>query len=156
MEITWPQVWTWATVVGVALVTFAWWFFRRARLLDERRKAYKAAFEDAKVAEAAFKAAAETATSIAEVRQAAAVLDETRRRCDALRKGLPVLLVAGAFLAGCVTREGPERIVQLDEHIRIVQPGDAVPDYPGGESRWWLVSPTGLVELMPKYRQEEF
>lgn len=156
MDITWPQGWTWATVAGVPLVTVAWWLIRRARKLDERREAYKAALADAHVAEDAYHAALENAVNTGEVRQAREALDEARRRCDALRKSLPVLLVALA-LAGCVTRtKEVERIVQLDEHIRIVQPGDMVPDYPSAETRWWLVSPTGLIELMPKYRQEEF
>lgn len=156
MEVTWPQAGTWAGVALAALTLLAWWMVRRARKLDERRAEYKAALADAVSAEEAYRAAAENATTFAEVRRAADALDEARRRCDQLRKGLPALCVALALLAGCATREGPERIVQLDEHIRIVSPGETVPAYPATESRWWLVSPTGLMELMPRYRQEEF
>lgn len=159
MDVTWPQAGTWAGAACAALAIVAWWLVRRARKRDAREEEYKARLADVRVAEDALEDSYANATDGAEVRKARSAVDEARRRADAVRKALHIaaVLLAVAALAGCVTRTREvERIVQLDEHIRIIAPGDTVPDYAPGESRWWLVSPTGLVEMMPKYRQEDF
>ena len=160
-DIPWESPATWAGVAGLALAIFGYWLVRRHRRRGELVGEYRNRLKDVCLAEKAYQKAVRDGTA-AEARQAAQILDAMRKAADALAgkiKALSCFVMAlgvAVLSGGCITREGPERIVQLDEHIRIVQPGETVPDFASGESRWWLVSPTGLMELMPKYRQEEF
>lgn len=153
MDVTWPQAGTWAGAACAVLAIVAWWLVEREKKRAEMRKRYAQLRGDVLVAEEAYRDALENGTALA-VRRAAAELDERRRKMDLVAKaiaGLCVLLVLG----GCRTTAPQESIVRLDEHIRIVAPGETVPDYPEGESRWWLCTPSGMMEMVPQYRQQE-
>lgn len=161
MEINWPVAGSWALAACSTLALAGYFLVRRAKRYDERWGEYKRRIADEIEASKRYADAVRNGTKEDAI-AAARELDEKRQALDALRKALHALAVlsaAGVLLVsqGCVTRtKEVERIVALDAHIRIVEPGETVPDYAPGESRWWLVSPSGLVELMPKYRQREF
>lgn len=156
MTVEWPTAAGWSLVAAEAIAVFAWWMLRRGKRFDERWEAYKQGLADEIEASKAFADKVRHGSG-AEVREAKRILDAKRKALDELRKAMHLLVAffAVATLTGCATRER-ERIVTLDEHIRIVAPGDTVPDYADGENRWWLVSPTGLVGMVPEYRQAEF
>lgn len=87
--------------------------------------------------------------------RAALNLDNARKRANdilvRLGNGLLVVTAFCALMAGCKTAEPAERIVRLDSHVRIVEPGDVVPDYAAGEERWFLMSPTGIGWMVPQF-----
>lgn len=157
MDVSWPVAGTWAGAACAALALFAWWAVKRDKRRRELMAEYRSRLEDERRAYDAYTDAVRNGAAI-DVRRAAAALDAIRKTLDALRSSMPALaaLLCAAALAGCTTREGPERVVKLDEHIRVVAPGETVPDYPDGETRWWLLTPAGLLEFVPQYKQAEF
>lgn len=156
MEVTWPQIGTWAGAACSALALLAWWLVKKHTRKVELRARLRAREADLLVAEEEYDHAAKNGTAT-DMRRTAAAVSDASRECDAIRKMLhaTIVLAGVSALAGCAAGQA-ERIVVLDDHVRLVPPGAVVPEYPEGESRWWLVSPTGLREIMPKYRQEEF
>lgn len=156
MDVAWSTVWTASGVAGAALTLLAWWLVRRAKLLDERREKYEKALEAEEKAKQAHRDAVRNSTDPSEIAHLADKVDEARRECENLRKSLPVLLVLALALCGCASRKPAERIVFLDAHAKIVKPGDVVPEYPDGESRWWLVTPTGMSRMVPQYGRKDF
>lgn len=157
MDVSWPVAGSWAGAACAALALFGWWLVRRDRRRAELMAEYRKRLEDERRAYEAWADASRNGTAL-DVRRTAAALDAIRKALDALKASMPALaaLLCAATLSGCVARGAPERVVRLDEHIRVVRPGETVPDYPDGETRWWLLSPAGLLEFVPQYKQAEF
>lgn len=150
-----PQAATWATVAA-ALVGILWAVLRRKwqrrdkaeqKLVDAENAVYSAAdiVSDAR--------ANGTAEALAEAERdyAAAI-----KRRDALRKALGVsaimALLAACLLSGCQNAQAPQPVI-LNDHVRLVAPGDTVPPLPEGETRWWLLTPRGMDMVSPLERR---
>lgn len=161
MDVQWPVVAGWSLVAAEVLALAAWWLVKRDKRKQELRAEYRNRLKDECLAFQAYERAVREGTAL-DAQRAAKTLSAIRESLDDLLKQIRACgafaLLAGCALLfqGCITREGPERIVKLDQHIRIVAPGETVPDYPEGQTRWWLLSPEGLVELLPQYKQAEF
>jgi Flp pilus assembly protein TadB len=152
MEVSWPVVGSWSLFACCLVALAAWWLVERKRRKKELQEKVDRAEADVAVAREAYEAANRNG-SAADLHRAALDLSHAQQRHNDLKKQLAALLVAvvvaGALLCGCATRD-VERVVLLDDHVRIVAPGDVVPDYAPGESRWWLMSPRGLSDMLPK------
>ncbi len=154
MEIAWPTIGSWSLAACCVIALMGWWLMRRDRRTAELKAALSKALAEEREARAEYAQAARVGKP-EDVCIAARAVEEKRKRIQAIQRSLGVTLFLAAFiLAGCRTAEPTERIVRLDAHVRIVAPGDTVPDYPEGEARWWLVTPTGLVSILPQLPQE--
>lgn len=156
MTVSWPTEASWALAACSVLALLGFCVVPWVKRKGERWEQYKQGLSDEIEASKTYAEKSRTGTT-AELLEAKRILDAKRKALDDLGKAMHLLAAffTVSVLAGCATQER-ERIVLLDEHVRIVAPGDVVPDYPEGEARWWLMSPTGLVEMVPQYRQTEF
>lgn len=149
-----PQAATWATAAAIAL-GILWAVLKRRwhrrdkdeqKLVDAENAVYSAADI---VADARENGTAE-ALAEAEKDYAAAI-----RRRDALRKALGVSAIMAllAVLSGCRNAPAPQPVI-LNDHVRLVAPGDTVPPLPEGETRWWLLTPRGMDMVSPLERRK--
>lgn len=138
----------WGGAFALVVALLFWLFRRREKREDEARKtaaehreAYAAALRDWEAAIEAGDAAA-----------AAAHAEELERMRKWGWNALPLVVAGLCLAAGCRAPRAvsaPVSPVLLTEHVRIVKPGDTVPELPAGESRWWLCTPTGMRRLLP-------
>lgn len=151
MNASWPQTGSWALAVCMALTLFVLWLLRRWKRQDEAREALLSAQKDLLSAQEEYREKVRTGTP-EEAHQAANRVKALWAEVDRLEKLAGVFCLFLCVLAsGCVRSPG---VIWLDEHVRIVEPGSVVPPYPDGETRWWLLSPTGFDELVPIQRQK--
>ena len=151
MEVSWPTAGSWSLFACACAAIVGWLLVKRHRSKQELQKKCDKAEADVAVAKEEYENASRNGTA-ADIHRAAQEYNLAKKAHLDLKKQLAALCVAAVFagtFCGCATRE-VERIVRLDEHGRLVVPGDVVPDYPAGESRWWLMTPTGLVDMLPK------
>lgn len=153
MDVSWPIAGSWALAACMAIALLAWWLALR----DKRTAELKAELKAAKAAERdamnAWQDALRNGTTEEAVR-AASRADAAGRRVELLRRSIGITLFLLVAACGCATPEPHEKIVRLDAHLRIVSPGETVPDYPDGETRWWLATPTGLEVMVPDFQKE--
>lgn len=153
MEVSWPIAGSWALAACMVLALLGWWLVKRDRRQASLRAELRTAWKEEKRARKAWQNAVNEGTAEEAVRAAREVA-VVRKRIDALRRSLGITLFVALVvpLAGCASKpEVREKIVHLDAHVRIVSPGDTIPDYPEGEDRWWLATPTGLLSLVPAF-----
>ena len=131
--------------VGAALAIAAalvWYLVRRRADSQDRKAAKRAALEEQlKHAKAEWAAAAFCGDP--------ARVHATARKVSAIEKQIAKLsaIVLCALCAGCVGAK--VETVVLSEHCRVVHPGDTVPDLPEGQPYYWLLTPKGLVQMLP-------
>ena len=125
-----------ALVIGLLLFLFV----KRAKKEDEAVQRRREQEAELARHEAAHVAALHRGDAVAVV--------EEKRIIDELRKGLGLLCAVAALLlsGGCASQT---KIVVLSEHCRTITPGETVPDYPNGETVYWLATPTGLRMMLP-------
>lgn len=154
MDVSWPTATSWAAAACFALAIFAWILVRRARRIDGLREEYVRRLAELADAEREWRDAIlnGTVAMVQEARRKVVDLRAELMRLKQAMAGLLVLLVC----AGCATREAAEKVVVVSDHAQIVEPGFIVPDYPDGETRWWLCTPTGLELMVPAFRREEW
>ena len=88
----------------------------------------------------------------AEASQIAIELDEMRKKGWNIAPALVLCagVLACSLSASCTSPPAPApETVLLSDHVRIVKPGDTVPDLPQGESFWWIATPKGMLHLLP-------
>ncbi len=148
MTIQWPVVGSWALAVCCGVALLAWYAVRSANRTDaalasrrHKRRQYLATKKEWLAA-----------ISRGDTFQAA----ETKRVLDSMRKQgwhkleILILFVGLSLLAGCKTNAVVSPVlIPTGQHILLPSPGDIVPPLPVGESRWWLLTPTGLAFLLP-------
>lgn len=150
MDISWPQTGSWALAACMALTLVLLVLLRKWKKRDDARERLRAAAAEYNEAVAQYHAAVQVGT-VEDGLEAARKVKAAADRVQAAEKALACLLVASClFTAGCLhTRTPKETIVTLTDHVRIVEPGATVPDYPDGETRWWLLTPRGMAEMVP-------
>jgi hypothetical protein len=149
-EVVWPNAGSWALAACSALAIAGACIFRRWKKQDAAKERLDAAQAAVEAALATYNSAVRHGTP-ADARAASRKLEAAQKTLRAARQAFMALCVAMLF-AGCAKERVVEKetILRLDEHVRLVQPGDTVPDFPDGETRWWLLTPTGLEEMLPK------
>lgn len=149
---------TWAGAAVIALGLIGAWLRRRWKHRDAEADRARKVLEAARCSlcsavDAMIDAREDgfSATDLYEATQEyeAALAAYVEARETARRLGVATLaaLVLGAC-AGCRSPAPAEPTV-LDDHVRIVAPGDVVPPLPSGQTRWWLCTPRGLSMVAP-------
>ena len=136
-----------ALAACIALTLFGAWLYRRWERRAKAEANLEARMADLKDAQKAYSDAIRNGTPSEAAAAKRSVDAASRRVQEAARM---ICLAVLAALCGCLAPREVETVVRLDDHVRIVHPGDTVPDYPAGEARWWLLTPKGLEELLPE------
>lgn len=170
MDVSWPITGTVAGAVCAGLALVAFFYVRWAKKNDTKFAKYLEMLDEEIELAKKYADVKRTGTPF-ELMEAKKALDEKRQSLDELVASMHSFFSAFAAVfsipamafvltltlaTGCASTKVKERIIQLNDHVKIVQPGETVPEYPNGETRWWLMTPTGMDSVIPQYRQKEF
>lgn len=137
----------WSGVAVLVLLLVAWFLSRRTKKEDDAEKER----EEHRQAYLSTTMEWNRAVREGDIEQAAAL----KKRLDIMRtKGWNLgIILAAALVSSCATKTVEVvhvQVVDLGEHVRIMQPGDVLPALPPGEPHWCACTPTGLSRLLPE------